>query len=107
MYQLIKLKLKVSDWYDGFFQIKFGEQSLITSSFSNWVKSKEKVNINLITLPFQKFSFSKEPQPLSISLCPNQPDKFELDFQKIRPKVAPQDWKLSIVGIAYLGEIFA
>jgi hypothetical protein len=102
--QLLGLIIK-SDWYDGFFQVKFGEQSIISSSFSEWVKSPEAVNLNLITLPYQKFSFSKEPQSLSISVCPNPPEKFELDWHKVLPQVPPSDWKLSLAGIAYLGEI--
>ncbi|AFZ37157.1 hypothetical protein Sta7437_3659 [Stanieria cyanosphaera PCC 7437] len=102
--QLLGLIIK-SDWYDGFFQVKFGEQSLVTSSFSEWVQSPESANLNLITLPYQKFSFSKEPQSLSISVCPNPPEKFELDWHKVLPQVSPANWKLSIAGIAYLGEI--
>jgi hypothetical protein len=102
--QLLGLIIK-SDWYDGFFQVKFGEQSIISSSFSEWVKSPEAANLNLITLPYQKFSFSKEPQSLSISVCPNPPEKFELDWHKVLPQVPPSDWKLSLAGIAYLGEI--
>ncbi|BAU66478.1 hypothetical protein STA3757_38830 [Stanieria sp. NIES-3757] len=102
--QLLGLIIK-SDWYDGFFQVKFGEQSIVTSSFSEWVQSPESANLNLITLPYQKFSFSKEPQPLSISVCPNPPDKFELDWHKMLPQVSSSEWKLNIAGIAYLGEI--
>lgn len=102
--QLLGLIIK-SDWYDGFFQVKFGEQSIVTSSFSEWVQSPESANLNLITLPYQKFSFSKEPQPLSISICSNPPEKFELDWHKILPQVSSSEWKLSIAGIAYLGEI--
>lgn len=102
--QLLGLIIK-SDWYDGFFQVRYGEQTIVTSSFSQWVQSPESANLNLITLPYQKFAFSKQPQPLSISLCQNPPEKFELDWHKAIPKVAPTDWKLSIAGIAYLGEI--
>jgi hypothetical protein len=110
--QLLSLILK-SDWYDGFFKIQLGDpkgfcfaaRQLITSSFSSWVTTEEKANINLITLPVRRAFKCSENQNLSISICPDQPEEFELDWHKTLPKVEPKDWKLSLIGIVYLGKI--
>ena len=94
-----------SDWYDGLFEIKFGEQVLTTSSFSKHVKQEGKANINLISLPYKKSMQCKNFSDLTISVCQNYGKSYELDAFKTNPQVDPQFWKLSIVGIAYTGEM--
>ncbi|BAZ45440.1 hypothetical protein NIES4102_24630 [Chondrocystis sp. NIES-4102] len=96
-----------SDLNDGFINIEFDNQRLVTSSYSEWVNIIKPQNvINLITLPLRKFQASSDFSPLTISLCPEYPQDFELDFVKIKPtKSDPQKWKFSIIGIAYIGEI--
>ena len=96
-----------SDLNDGFFSIEFGSQCLITSSFSSWVNRIKPQNvISLISLPALKFSASQNFTPVSISLCSSYPQEFELDLFKTSPrKNNPRKWKLSIIGIGYLGEI--
>jgi hypothetical protein len=96
-----------SDLNDGFINIEFNGQQIVTSSYSEWVnKIKPQNVINLITLPLRRFTESSDFAPLSISLCPEYPQDFELDFVKVVPtKSDPQKWKLSIIGIAYIGEL--
>ena len=96
-----------SDLNDGFITIEFNSQKIITSSYSSWVNVIKPQNVlNLITLPLRRFSESKYFAPGSISLCPEYPKDFELDFNKTVPtKPEPHKWKLSIIGIAYIGEL--
>jgi hypothetical protein len=96
-----------SDLNDGFINIEFDGQKIITSSYSEWVnKIKPQNVINLITLPLRRFAASSDFAPVSISLCPEYPQDFELDFVKVVPtQFEPQKWKLSIIGIAYIGEL--
>lgn len=102
--RLLGIMLK-SDWYDGLFKIRLGDQELITSSFSAWVEEEEMSNINLLSLPYLKDISCNEFSELSISVCQKNVKNYELDVRKKRPKVTPKDWKISIVGIAYIGEI--
>ena len=102
--RLLGIILK-SDWYDGLFKIKLEEQELITSSFSKWIKQEGMHNINLLSLPYQKSISCNEFTELSISVCQNDVENYELDWHKGKPKVSPEEWKTSIVGIAYIGEI--
>jgi hypothetical protein len=104
--QLVAIFIK-SDLSDGFIKIEFNGQKIITSSYSEWVnKIKPQNVINLITLPLRRFTASSDFAPVSISLCPEYPQDFELDFVKIVPtKLDPQKWKLSIIGVAYIGEL--
>ena len=96
-----------SDLGDGFIKIDFGSQQIVTSSYSSWVNRIKPQNvINLITLPLRRFSASEDFAPVSISLCQEYPEKFELDFNKCEPtEKEPQKWKLSIIGVAYIGEL--
>ncbi len=96
-----------SDLNDGFITIEFDKQRIVTSSYSSWVNNIKPQNvINLITLPLRRFSASQDFAIVSICLCPEYPHDFELDFNKAVPtKKDPQKWKLSIIGIAYIGEI--
>lgn len=104
--QLVAIYIK-SDSSDGFIKIEFDSQQIITSSYSSWIQPIKPQNvINLITLPLRRFSPSEDFAPVSISLCQEYPEDFELDFNKCEPtKEDPQKWKLSIIGIAYIGEI--
>ncbi|MCC0179568.1 SGNH/GDSL hydrolase family protein [Waterburya agarophytonicola K14] len=103
---LIAIFIK-SDLNDGFITIKFGDQKILTSSYSSWVnKIKPQNVINLIALPLRKFKPSSDFTPVSISICQEYPDEFEIGFNKTIPsKKEPDKWKLSIIGIAYTGEI--
>lgn len=96
-----------SDLRDGFIRIQFGAESLVTSSYSAWVNRIKPQNvINLITLPLQRFSPSSDFALVSISGCQEYPEQFELDYVKQEPKYKqPHKWKLSVIGIAYLGEL--
>ena len=95
-----------SDPNDGFIKINFNSQEIVTSSYSSWITTIRPNNITLITLPLLRFSASQDFAPVSISLCQEYPDNFELDYFKDEPvKKDPQKWKLSIIGIAYIGEI--
>ncbi len=95
-----------SDPNDGFIKINFNSQEIVTSSYSSWITTIRPNNITLITLPLLRFSASQDFAPVSISLCQKYPDNFELDYFKDEPvKKDPQKWKLSIIGIAYMGEI--
>jgi len=96
-----------SDINDGFIQIDFDHQNIVTSSYSSWVnKIKPQNVINLITLPLRRFEPSTDFAPVSISFCQKYPDKFEIGFNKSVPtKQDPSKWKLSIIGIAYSGEL--
>ena len=96
-----------SDFSDGFIKINFGSQQIVTSSYSSWVNRIKPQNvINLITLPLRRFSASENFVPVSISLCQEYPEKFELGFNKCEPtEKNPQKWKLSIIGVAYIGEL--
>ena len=102
--RLLGVMLK-SDWNDGLFKIKLGEQELITSSFSTWIKQEEMSNINLLSLPFKKFMRCDQVSELSISVCQTNQENYELDLFKGIPRVSPTEWKTSIIGIAYIGEI--
>ena len=102
--KLVGIMLK-SDWYDGLFKIKLGEEELITSSFSTWIKQEEMSNLNFLSLPFKKSMGCDEVSELSISVCQTNQENYELDLHKRIPKVAPTEWKTSIIGIAYIGEI--
>ncbi|MGL5794416.1 MAG: SGNH/GDSL hydrolase family protein [Waterburya sp.] len=96
-----------SDLNDGFINIEFNGQRIVTSSYSEWVNNIKPQNvINLITLPLRRFAASSDFAPVSISLCREYPQDFELDFVKVVPtKSDPQKWKLSIIGIAYTGAL--
>ena len=95
-----------SDLNDGFIEIEFNSQKIVTSSYSSWVNTIKPQNVlNLIALPLRRFSESKDFAPVSISVCREYPQNFELGFNKTVPTNDPQKWKLSIVGIAYTGEI--
>ena len=96
-----------SDLNDGFITIEFDKQRIVTSSYSSWVNNIKPQNvINLIALPLRRFSASQDFAVVSICLCPEYPHDFELDFNKAVPtKKDPKKWKLSIIGIAYIGEI--
>ncbi len=96
-----------SDLNDGFINIDFNSQRIVTSSYSSWVnKIKPQNVINLIALPLLRFSASQDFAPVSISLCHEYSEHFELDLYKSEPvKKNPQRWKLSIIGIAYIGEM--
>ena len=96
-----------SDSNDGAIEINFGKQRLVTSSYSAWVnKIKPQNVISLITLPLSRFSPSADFAPVSISCCSTYPEQIELDYVKEEPKKKdPSKWKLSIIGIAYIGEI--
>ncbi len=102
--RLLGIMLK-SDWYDGLFKIKLKEQELVTSSFSAWVEEEGMSNINLISLPYQKNISCNELTELSISVCQKNVENYELDVRKRKPKVSPEEWKTSIIGIAYIGAI--
>ena len=108
---LLKGRLMVifikSDSNDGFIEVKFGSQTMITSTYNSWVSMIRPQNvINLLALPMRKFEPSPDFTPVSISLCPEYPVEFELGYNKIIPtKKDPQKWKLSIIGVAYFGEI--
>lgn len=102
--RLLGLMLK-SDWHDGIFQLKLGDQELITSSFSEFIKNKSMNNINLLSLPYKKFKICNEFNDLSISIYHKKIENYELGMHNRKPKVNSQKWKLSIVGIAYIGEI--
>jgi hypothetical protein len=96
-----------SDENDGFINIEFNNQRIVTSSYSSWLKKIKPRNvINLITLPLLRFSESSDFAPASISLCSEHPKDFELEVFRIVPaKANPEEWKLSIIGIAYIGEL--
>ena len=96
-----------SDLNDGFITISFDSQKIVTSSYSSWVNAIKPQNVlNLTTLPLRRFSESKNFAPVSISLCSEYPQDYELGFNKTVPsKQDPRKWKLSIVGIAYTGEL--
>ncbi|WP_036477070.1 SGNH/GDSL hydrolase family protein [Myxosarcina sp. GI1] len=95
-----------SDLNDGFFRINFNSQQLVTSSFSSWNNYIKSQNISFISLPLLKFSPSTDFNKLSISICPDYPEKFELDIFKTVPmRNNPNKWKLNIIGVAYIGEI--
>ena len=96
-----------SDLNDGFLKIEFGDEEIVTSSYSSWVnKIKPQNVINLIALPLRKFQPSEDYKPVKISLCQEYPQEYEIGFNKTVPgKQDPQKWKLSIIGIAYTGEI--
>ena len=108
---LLKGKLMLvfikSDKNDGFVEIKFDNQSIVTSSYNSWVhKIKPQNVINFMALPMHKFEPSADFASVSISICSQYPSKFELGYSKIVPlKNNPKKWKLSIIGIAYIGEI--
>ncbi len=104
--KLIAIFIK-SDLSDGFITIEFDKQRIITSSYSSWVNNIKPQNvINLIALPLRRFAASQDFAVVSICLCPEYPNDFELDFNKAVPtKKDPKKWKLSIIGIAYIGEI--
>lgn len=95
-----------SDPNDGFVKINFNSQQIVTSSYSAWISKLRPQNITMITLPLLRFAPSQGFSPVSISLCQEYPDNFELDYFKDEPaKINPQKWKLSVIGIAYIGEI--
>lgn len=96
-----------SDLNDGFVKIIFGNQEIITSSYNSWVnKIKPQNVINLIGLPLRRFEASTDFEKVSLSVCSKYPDKFELDYNKIvPPKKDPNKWKVSLIGIAYIGEL--
>ena len=98
-----------SDLNDGLIEIKFGKQKIITSSYSSWVNAIKPQNvINMITLLLRRFEPSSDFAPVSISLCREYlpEDSYEIGFNKTVPgKQDPAKWKLSIIGIAYTGEI--
>lgn len=96
-----------SDSNDGFIEIEFNSQKIVTSSYSSWIQAIKPQNVlNLIALPLRRFSESQDFAPVSISVCQEYPQDFELGFNKTVPaKKDPQKWKLSIVGVAYTGQI--
>jgi len=96
-----------SDLSDGFIKVEFNQQSVITTSYSSWVNKIKPQNIlNLILSPLYQFNESKDFAPVSISVCSDYPEKFELGYEKAAPsKSEPSKWKLSIIGIAYIGKI--
>lgn len=104
--KLLAIYIK-SDCNDGFVAIEFNSQKLVTSSYSSWVNRIKPQNVlNLIALPLRRFSASQDFAPVSISVCQEYPQDFELGFNKTVPtKQNPHQWKLSIVGVAYTGEI--
>ena len=98
-----------SDLNDGLIKIEFDNQTIVTSSYSSWVNIIKPQNvINLITLPLRRFKPSLDFAPVSISICQEYlPEgSYEIGFNKTVPgKQDPDKWKLSIIGIAYTGEI--
>lgn len=104
--KLVALYIK-SDLNDGLIEIGFGQQHLITSSYSSWVNSIKPQNvINLITLPLRQFSASQDFELVSIACCREYVNSFELDYIKEEPKKKdPHKWRLNIIGIAYIGEL--
>ena len=103
--QLAAIYIK-SDLNDGAIEIKHGEQSIIASSYSEWVTQIRSNNINLITLPLRRFKPSPDFAPVSISCCREYPVSFELDYIKQEPrKKDPQKWRLNVIGVAYIGEL--
>lgn len=96
-----------SDLNDGLVKIKCDHQSVITSSYSSWVnKIKPQNVINLISSPLRRFDKSENFVPVSISVCSDYPETFDIGYEKAVPtKSDPNKWKLSIIGIAYIGEI--
>ena len=104
--QLAAIYIK-SDLNDGLIEINFGQQRIVTSSYSAWVHQIKPQNvINLITLPLRRFEPSNDFIPVSIGCCPTYPDRYELDYVKQEPKRKdPRKWTLKIIGIAYIGEL--
>ena len=96
-----------SDLNDGFIELEFDSQKIVTSSYNSWVNNIKPQNvINLCALPMHRFKPSTDFTPVSISLCKEYPEKFEIGYNKVVPtKKNPDKWKLSIIGLAYLGEI--
>lgn len=96
-----------SDLSDGLIKVEFNQQHVITSSYSSWVNKIKPQNIlSLISSPLRKLNKSSDFAPVSISLCPDYPEQFEIGYEKAPPtKSDPHKWKLSIIGIAYIGEI--
>lgn len=104
--KLVAIYIK-SDLNDGLIEIRFGQQLIVTSSYSSWVNKIRPQNvINLITLPLRQFSATQDFAPVSIACCREYSDIFELDYIKQEPNHKnPQKWKLNIIGIAYIGEL--
>ena len=106
--KLIAIYIK-SDLNDGLINIEFDNQTIVTSSYSSWVNMIKPQNvINLVTLPLRRFEPSRDFAPVSISICQKYlpEDSYEIGFNKTVPgKQDPAKWKLSIIGIAYTGEI--
>lgn len=103
--KLVAIFIK-SDPNDGFIKIDFNSQQIVTSTYSSWISKLRPQNITLISLPLLRFSASQDFSAVSINLCQEYPENFELDYFKDEPvKKDPQKWKLSIIGIAYIGEI--
>lgn len=95
-----------SDLNDGLINIDFDHQQIVASSYCPWVNKIKSQNINLITLPLRQFAASDDFAPVSISLSQEYTADYELDYFKCEPRSKePQKWKLSIIGIAYLGEL--
>lgn len=104
--KLIAIFIK-SDLSDGFFEISFNDKNFVFSSYSSWVDRIKPQNvISLISLPALKFTEFLEPTQICLSVCQKYPEQFELDIFKTLPlKTDPRQWKLSIIGVAYLGMI--
>ena len=83
--RLMSLFIK-SDLSDGFIKIKFGSQTIVTSSYNSWVNMIKPQNvINMISLPMHRFSPSADFTPVSISLCSEYPQDYEMGFNKALP----------------------
>ncbi|MEL6438365.1 MAG: SGNH/GDSL hydrolase family protein [Cyanobacteria bacterium J06621_8] len=95
-----------SDFNDGLIEINFDSQHLVASTYCPWITKIRPHNINLITLPLSRFTTALDFAPVSISLSPEYTENYELDYFKSEPQQKnPRKWKLSIIGIAYMGEI--
>ncbi|MEL7010587.1 MAG: hypothetical protein AAGM29_18570, partial [Cyanobacteria bacterium J06588_4] len=95
-----------SDLNDGLIEIKFGTERIVVSSYSEWVTKIRPNNINLITLPLRRFTPAADFKTASVSCCQEYSANFELDYIKQVPvKQNPQQWRLNIIGVAYIGEL--
>jgi hypothetical protein len=104
--RLVAIFIK-ADLDHGFIDIKFGNQSISTSTYASWLNSiKPRNAITLVTLPLIRFSESSDFTSVSISNCVEHPQDFELEYFKILPtQPDPRKWKLNIIGLAYIGEL--
>jgi hypothetical protein len=91
----------------GLVKIRAGKREIIASTLSSFVRKLQKPIISMLVLPPDEDMICESHASLEITAHAEMPDKCYLDWHKELPESKRCDWKISIIGLVYIGEIYS